>query len=112
EGCAVPGVRTGSATPHGVDLRGPFRQVTRGPALAAILAGEHLTAAGRTVHALRLPLVEGDGEHGGLRLDAHVHPGPARAAVGAAEQDAGVALEIRAGGHPDGLRITRDLTDV
>src|SRR6266511_5595247 len=49
-------------TPHGINLRGPCRQGTLGPALAAILTGEHLTTAGRTVHAPGLPLVEGDGE--------------------------------------------------
>src|SRR2546426_5947272 len=101
-----------SGTPHGVDLRGPLRQWTLGPALANILTGEHLTTAGRTVHAPGLPLVEGDGEDGGLWLDAHVHPSPAQAAVLAAEQNADVALEIRTGGDPDGLRITRDLADI
>src|SRR6266851_6812972 len=101
-----------SGTPHGVDLRGPRRQWTLGPALANILTGEHLTTAGRTVHAPGLPLVEGDSEDGGLWLDAHVHPSPAHATVLAAEQDADVALEIRTCGHPDGLRITRDLADI
>src|SRR3989454_3784966 len=101
-----------SGTPHGVDLRGPRRQWTLGPALANILTGEHLTTAGRTVHAPGLPLVEGDSEDGGLWLDAHVHPSPAQAAVLAAEQNADVALEIRTCGHPDGLRITRDLADI
>src|SRR5207249_5575661 len=88
------------------------RQGTLGPTLAAILTGEHLTTAARTVHAPGLPLVEGDGEDGGLGLDAHVHPSPAQAAVLAAEQDADVALEIRTCGHPDGLRIPRDLADI
>src|SRR3989454_9594219 len=101
-----------SGTPHGVDLRGPLRQWTLGPALANILTGEHLTTAGRAVHAPGLPLVEGDGEDGGLWLDAHVQPSPAQAAVLAAEQDADVTLEIRTCGHPDGLRITRDLADI
>src|SRR6266436_2866751 len=101
-----------SGTPHGVDLRGPRRQWTLGPALANILTGEHLTTAGRTVHAPGLPLVEGDSEDGGLWLDAHVHPSPAQAAVLAAEQNADVALEIRTCGHPDGLRITRGLADI
>src|SRR5437899_4348005 len=101
-----------SGTPHGVDLRGPRRQWTLGPALANILTGEHLTTAGRTVHAPGLPLVEGDSEDGGLWLDAHVYPSPAQAAVLAAEQDADVALEIRTCGHPDGLRIPRDLADI
>src|SRR2546421_6276065 len=97
---------------HGIDLSGPRRQGSFGPALAAILTGEHLAAAGRTVHPLRLSLVEGDGEHGGLGLDAHVHPSPARAAVLAAEQDADVALKTRPRGHPDRFRITWDLADV
>src|SRR2546426_6166658 len=101
-----------SGTPHGVNLRGPRRQGSLGPVLATILTGEHFTAVGRTVHAPGLPLVEGDGEDGGLWLDAHVHPSPAQAAVLAAEQDADVALEIRTCGHPDGLRITRDLADI
>src|SRR5713101_6221419 len=99
-------------TPHGINLHGPRRQGARGPALAAISTGEHLTTAGRTVHAPGLPLVEGDAEDGGLWLDAHVHPSPAHATVLAAEQDADVALEIRTCGHPDGLRITRDLADI
>src|SRR5712691_7377021 len=47
-----------SGTRHGVDLRGPGRQGTLGPALAAIRTGEHFTAAGRTVHALGLARVE------------------------------------------------------
>src|SRR5207302_4901253 len=49
-------------TRHGVDLRRPFGQVTLGPALAAILTGEHLATSGGTVHTLGLALVEGDGE--------------------------------------------------
>src|SRR6266508_966570 len=101
-----------SGTPHRVDLRGSFGQVTLGPAPAAVLAGEHLTAAGRAVHAPGLPLVEGESEDRGLGLDTHLDAGPARAAVGAAEQHAKLALEIRPGRHPDGLRIARDLADV
>src|SRR6266850_388318 len=101
-----------SGTPHGVDLRGSGGQGTRGPTLAAVLAGEHLAAAGRAVHAPGLSLVEGDGEHGGLWLDAHVDSSPAHAAVLAAEQDADVALEVRTRGHPDGLWITRDFADI
>src|SRR5713101_5072654 len=99
-------------TPHGINLRDPRRQGTRGPTLAAILTGEHLATAGRTVHAPGLPLVEGDAEDGGLWLDAHVHPRLAHATVLAAEQDADVALEIRTCGHADGLRITGDLADI
>src|SRR5262245_12744002 len=82
------------------------------PTPAAVLAGEYLAAAARAVHAAGLPLVEGDGEHRGLRLNAHVRPRPARAAVGGAEQGAAIALEVRAGGHPDRPRIARDLADV
>src|SRR5207247_1994167 len=37
---------------------------------------------------------------------------PVQAAVGATEQHTGVALEIRPSGHPDGLRVARDLTDI
>src|SRR5262245_42669427 len=99
-------------TRHGVDLRGPFGQVALGPVLAAILTGEHLPATGRTVHTLGLAFVEGDGKYSGFGFDAHVHSRPVQAAVSAAEQDASVALEIRTSGHPDGLRITRDLADI
>src|SRR5437762_3255671 len=98
--------------PHRVDLCRPGGQRSFGPCLAAVLAGEHLAAARRAVHALGLSFVEGNGEHGGLRLEAHVHASPARAAVLAAEQDADVALEPRAGGQPDGLGIAWDLADV
>src|SRR5215831_14275139 len=98
-----------SCTPHRVDLRGPFRQRTPGPALAAVLAREDLTAVGRAIHALPLPRVEREGEHRGLRLDSHVHASPARATVGAPVECADVALEVRAGGHPHGLRITGHL---
>src|SRR5438067_6939282 len=94
-----------SGTGHGIDLGGALGQVTLGPALAAIRAGEHLAAAGRRVHPLGLARVEGQREHRAPRLDAHVHPRPAGAAVLAAEERAEVALEVRAGGHPDGLRI-------
>src|SRR4030095_3612463 len=82
------------------------------PALAAVLAGEDLAAAARAVHALGLPLVEGDGEHGGARLEAHVHPLPAHAAVLAAEQRAEVALEVGARRDPDRLGIAGHLADV
>src|SRR5262249_6070535 len=64
------------STRHGVDLRGPFGQVPLGPALAAILTGEDLPTAGGAVHALGLPLVEGNGKHGGFGLDLHLHPPP------------------------------------
>src|SRR5215472_16542785 len=101
-----------SCTPHRVDLRGPFRQWTRSPAPAAVLAREDLAAIRRAVHSLSLPWVEREREHGGLRLDAHVHAGPAGAAVGALVQRAHVALEIRAGCHPHGARITGHLADV
>src|SRR5438132_5261658 len=97
---------------HGIDLSGPRRQGSFGPALATILTGEHLAAAGRTVHPLRLSLVEGEGEHGGPGLHAHIHPSPARAAVSAAEQDADVALETSPGCHPDGLRIAWHLANI
>src|SRR5439155_11284403 len=76
---------------HGIDLSGPRRQRSFGPALAAILTGEHLAAAGRTVHPLGLSLVEGDADHGGLGLDANVNPSPAQAAVLPAEQTAEAA---------------------
>src|SRR5438045_9782881 len=83
-----------------------------GPALAAVRAGEHFTAARRGVHAPGLARVEGEREHGRPRLDAHVHKGPARAAVLAAEERAEVALEVRAAGHPDRPRLPGDLADV
>src|SRR5262245_7371789 len=79
-----PGTTSGAR--HGVDLRGAGGQGTGRPALAAVLAGEDLAAAARTVHAPGLARVERDREHRGPGLDAHVHPGPAGAAVGAAEQ--------------------------
>ena len=72
-------------TRHGVDLRGTFGQVPLGPVLAAILAGKHLSTAGGAVHALGLPLVEGNGKHRGFGLNAHLHSRPVQAAVGAAE---------------------------
>src|SRR5262249_23562027 len=77
-----------------------------------VLTGEHFTATGRTVHVLGLPLVEGNGEHGGFGLDAHIHLAPGHAAVGATEQYPSVALEIRPSGYPDGLRVARHLTDI
>src|SRR2546421_12508599 len=83
-----------------------------GPALTAVGAGEDFTTAGRRVHVPGLARVEGEGEQRAPRLDAHVHPAPARAAVLAAEQRTELAREIRAGGHPDRLRITRHFTDV
>src|SRR5262249_27568142 len=101
-----------SCTPHRVDLRGAFRQRTPSPASAAVLARKHLAAVRRAVHALRLPRVEREAEHRGLRLDPHVHASPARASVGATVERADVALEVRAGGYPHGLRITGHLADV
>src|SRR6266481_3904093 len=101
-----------SGARHRVDLRGALGEVALRPALAAVLAGEDFTDGGRAVHALGLSRIEGDGEHRGLGLDAHVDLGPARAAVSAAEQRAHVALEIGARGQPDGLGIAGDLADV
>src|SRR5215470_9299842 len=63
-------------TRHSVDLRGTFGQVPLGPALATILTGEHLSTTGGAVHTLGLPLVEGNGKHGGFGLEAHLRPGP------------------------------------
>src|SRR5262249_12926038 len=82
------------------------------PALAAILAGEHLAAAGRAVHALGLTLVEGDGEHRGLRLHAHVRASPAGAAVLATEEHTDLALKRGSAGDPHRLRVTGDFADV
>src|SRR5258705_6065076 len=84
--------------PHRVNLRGAFGQWMCGPTLAAILAAEHLTAAGRAVHALGLPRVEGEREHRGPRLHAHVDFRPAYAAVLAAEERADFALKVGARG--------------
>src|SRR5262249_61601166 len=78
---------------HGIDLRGALGQRTLRPALAGVLAGEHLAATGGAVHSPGLPRVEGDGEDGGLRLHAHLHPRPGGPAVLAAEQNAEPALE-------------------
>src|SRR5215470_11160592 len=97
---------------HGVDLRGTLGQRTLRPALTGVLAGEHLAATGGTVHSPRLPRVEGDGEDGGLRLHAHLHPRPGGAAVLAPEQNAQLALEARAGRHPDGPRLAGNLADI
>src|SRR5215470_18122029 len=97
---------------HGVDLRGALGQRTLRPALPRVLAGEYLAATGGAVHSSGLPWVEGDGEDGGLRLHAHLHARPGGATVLAAEQNAELALEARAGRHPDGPRIAGDLTDV
>src|SRR5262249_35791393 len=91
---------------------GPCGKGPRGPAPAAMGAGEHFPAAGRAVHALGQARIERDAEHRRLRLEPHVHPAPGRAAVRAAEQGAELALEVRAAGHPDGLGIARDLADV
>src|SRR5207244_1016388 len=54
---------SGSRAGHRVHLGGALGQVTLGPALAAIRAGEHLAAAGRRVHPLGLARVEGQREH-------------------------------------------------
>src|SRR5262245_8785319 len=97
---------------HRVDLRGALRQRTRRPALAAVVAAEDLAAAGRAVHVPGLARVEGEREHRGARLHAHVDLCPAGAAVLAAEQHADLALEIRARGHPDRLRVAGSLADV
>src|SRR5207244_4469959 len=97
---------------HRVDLRRALRQRALGPALARVLAREDLTAARRAEHPLRLTFVEREREDRGLGLHAHVHARPARAAVLAAEEDTDVALEIRAGGQPDRLRIARRLANV
>src|SRR5919198_25524 len=109
---AVTEGRPGSGTRHGVDLGGALGQGALGPAVAGVGAGEHLAAAGRRVHAPGLARLEGEREHRGPRLDAHVHAAPAGAAVLAAEERAEVALEIRAGGDPEGPRIAGDFMDV
>src|SRR2546426_9114165 len=103
---------SGSGTGHGVDLGGALGQRALDPAVAAVRAGEDLAAAGRREHALGLARVEGQREHRGARLHAHVDPAPAGAAVLAAEERAEVALEVRAGGDPDGPRIAGDFVDV
>src|SRR5262252_2380576 len=97
---------------HGIDLRGALGQRTLRPALPGVLAGEHLAATGGAVHSSRLPWVEGDGEDGGLWLDAHLHPRPSGSTVLAAEQNAELALEARACRHPDGPRIAGNLADI
>src|SRR5262249_48007646 len=97
---------------HGVDLRGARGQRALDPALATVLAGEDLATVGRAEHAPGLALVERQGEHGGLRIEAHLHPAPARTAVLAAEERADVALEVRARRDPDSLGIARHLADV
>src|SRR5262249_15239346 len=97
---------------HSVDLGRPRRQRALDPALARVLAGEDLAAVRRAEHAPGLPRVEREREHGGLRIETHLRPGPAHAAVLAAEQGTDVALEVRAGRDPDGLGIARHLADV
>src|SRR5262245_35615237 len=104
--------RSRSGARHRVDLRGALRQVTVDPVLTAILAEEHLAHGGRAVHAPGLALVEGEGEDGGLGLDPHVHPPPARPTVRAAVEGAELALEVRTGGHPDGPGVARHLANV
>src|SRR5882672_4232313 len=89
--------------PHRVDLSRAFGQRTRYPALPAVLAAEHLAAAGGAVHAFGLPRVEGEREYRGPRLHAHVDFRPAHADF---------ALKVGARGHPDGLRIAGGLADV
>src|SRR5215831_19209407 len=111
-GVARPIRNERSCTPHRVDLCGPFRQRTPCPAAAAVLAREDLATVRRAVHPLPVPWIEREGEHGGLGLDPHVHSRPAGAAIGALVQRTDVALEVRAGGHPHGLRITGHLADV
>src|SRR5262249_47334354 len=102
----------GLGAPHRVHLRRARRQRPFAPALAAILAGEHLAAAGRAVHALGLTLVEGDGEHRGLRLHAHVRASPPGAAVLATEEHTDLALKRGSAGDPHRLRVTGDFADV
>src|SRR5712692_1002925 len=70
--CDLAVSRPRSGAGHRVDLGGAFRQVALDPALAAVLAGEHFADGGRAVHAPGLSRVEGDREHRGLGLDAHV----------------------------------------
>src|ERR671923_2212708 len=94
-----------SGTRHGVDLRGALGQGMLAPAVAPVRTGENLAAAGRAVHVLGLARVEGQREYRAPGLDAHVDTAPGGAAVLAAEQRAEVALEVRAGGHPDRPRI-------
>src|SRR5580658_5345429 len=106
----VPGPR--SASCERVDLRSPGRRLVRGPALTAVLAAVDLTAIGGAGHQPRPVLVEGEGEHGVRRLDAHVDLGPSVAAVAAGQQDASVALEIAARRDKYFARITRDLANV
>src|SRR5262245_40524902 len=101
-----------SGATHGVHLRGAGRQGALGPARAAVRAREYLAAARRAVHAPGLVPVKGDGEHGALRLDTHIDPLPARAAVVAAEQHADVAAEARTCRYPQGLRIPGNLPDI
>src|SRR5580658_9820155 len=97
----VPGPR--SASCERVDLRSPGRRLVRGPALTAVLAAVDLTAIGGAGHQPRPVLVEGEGEHGVRRLDAHVDLGPSVAAV---------ALEIAARRDKYFARIARDLANV
>src|SRR5262249_30099819 len=101
-----------SGAGHRVYLRGAFRQRTFAPRAATILAREDLAAAGRTVHASGVSLVEDDAEHRGLRLEAHVDALPRHAAVTTAEQDADLTLEACPRSDPNLPRIPGDLTDV
>src|SRR5882724_8000175 len=102
----------GLRAPHRVDLSRALGQWTRAPALAAVLAGEHFAAAGGAEHAPGLTRIEGEREHRGLRLHAHVHATPAHAAVLASEQHADLALKRGARGHPDRLRVAGSLADI
>src|SRR5262249_13007825 len=110
--CAARPPPRASGARHRIDLGGPFRQVAFSPVVAAILAPERLASTGRAVHALGLALVERDREHRALRLDTHLDARPRRAAVGALEQHADLALEARACRDPDRLGIARRFADV
>jgi len=96
----VPLVAPGSSLHHELELLvasglTPFEAIRTATVVPARFLRKEaefgtVTAGSRAVHPLGLPRVEGAGEDRGPGLDAHVHPGPAGAAVRAAEQGAEV----------------------
>src|SRR6266478_5992837 len=101
-----------SAAGERVDLGAARRRLVGDPALAAVEAGIDLAAVGRARHALRLALVEGEGEHRMRRLEPHLDPAPAVATVAAVQQYSDLALEAAARRYPQLAWSARHRADV
>src|SRR6266851_5462068 len=101
-----------SAAREGVDLGPARRRLVGDPALTAVEARIDLAAVGGARHTLRLALVEGEREHRMRRLEPHLDPAPAVAAVAAVQQHADLALEAAARRHPQLARSARHRADV